>query len=162
MTDASLMHQHSTIRELGGCMCRVRDSGISTFRRKTPVVERREWLAEPPEGESDGLAQALLGVVRRVVREQLGGPGLVPASTPRPTREAPASQAGLPRLDKPAFTVDEAAALLGLTRKAVFARAARGQLPGVFRLGRSLRFRGAELVAFLAEGRAPSPGRNRR
>ena len=138
-------------------MCR-RDSGISVFRLRHAGSE---LLA--PRAEEDGLATALLDVVRRVVREQLGGGAAQPAARQASESAQPSGIAvELPRLDKPAFTVDEAAALLGLTRKAVFARAARGQLPGVFRLGRSLRFRGPELVTFLAEGRAPSPGRNRR
>lgn len=62
------------------------------------------------------------------------------------------------------LTVDEAAELLRTTRKAVYAAAERGQLPGVVKLGRRLLFRSADLRARLGlvEG-APSsePTRNR-
>lgn len=98
------------------------------------------------------LAELLREVVRQVVREELGG-NVPSTGTP---------QTASPPLDKPFYTADEVGQLLGLTRKAVFARAARGQLPGAFHVGRSLRFRGPELLRFLAEGRALSPRGTRR
>jgi excisionase family DNA binding protein len=60
-----------------------------------------------------------------------------------------------------ALTVGQVAQLFGMTPKAVYHRAERGQLPGVFRVGRSLRFRRADLIRFMAEGRGPSPTRGR-
>jgi len=60
-----------------------------------------------------------------------------------------------------ALTVGQVATLLGMTPKAVYHRAERGQLPGVFRVGRSLRFRRADLIRFMAEGRGLSPTRSR-
>jgi predicted DNA-binding transcriptional regulator AlpA len=48
-----------------------------------------------------------------------------------------------------------------MTPKAVYHRAERGQLPGVFRVGRSLRFRRADLIRFMAERRGLSPTRSR-
>lgn len=66
-----------------------------------------------------------------------------------------------PGANQLALTVGQVAALLGMTPKAVYHRAERGQLPGVFRVGRSLRFRRADLIRFMAEGRGPSPTRGR-
>jgi excisionase family DNA binding protein len=60
-----------------------------------------------------------------------------------------------------ALTVNQVAVLLGMTPKAVYHRAERGQLPGVFRVGRSLRFRRADLLRLVAEGRGLSPTRSR-
>ena len=60
-----------------------------------------------------------------------------------------------------ALTVGQVAQLFGMTPKAVYHRAERGQLPGVFRVGRSLRFRRADLIRFMAEGRGLSPTRSR-
>jgi excisionase family DNA binding protein len=60
-----------------------------------------------------------------------------------------------------ALTVGQVAALLGMTPKAVYHRAERGQLPGLFRVGRSLRFRRADLIRFVSEGRGLSPTRSR-
>ena len=56
---------------------------------------------------------------------------------------------------------EEVGRLLGCSPKAVYARVSRGQLPGAFRVGRSLRFRGSELLPFILEGHAPSPRRSR-
>ncbi|GHH01641.1 helix-turn-helix domain-containing protein, partial [Comamonas sp. JC664] len=68
---------------------------------------------------------------------------------------------GQPPLDKAVYTAEEVDHLLGCSPKAVYAKVSRGQLPGVFRVGRSLRFRGRELLPFILEGRAPSPRRSR-
>ena len=61
----------------------------------------------------------------------------------------------------PLLTVDEAAALLRTTRKAIYARAERGQLPGVLRDGRRLLIVRDVLLQYL-EKRAASPGESRR
>jgi excisionase family DNA binding protein len=53
--------------------------------------------------------------------------------------------------------MDEVAAGLALSKKALYHRVSRGQIPGVVRLGRSIRFRRTDLVRLLAERRGPSP-----
>jgi excisionase family DNA binding protein len=55
------------------------------------------------------------------------------------------------------LTVPQVARLLGMTPKAIYHRAERGQLPGVVRVGRSLRFRRADLLRCISEGRGLSP-----
>jgi excisionase family DNA binding protein len=60
-----------------------------------------------------------------------------------------------------ALSVRQVAEMLGMTPKAVYHRAERGQLPGIFRVGRSLRFRRADLLRFIAEGSWLSPTRSR-
>ncbi len=59
------------------------------------------------------------------------------------------------------LTVPQVARLLGMSAKAIYHRAERGQLPGMVRVGRSLRFRRAELVGSLSEGRGLSPKASR-
>ena len=61
----------------------------------------------------------------------------------------------------PFLTVDEAAALLRTSRKAIYARAERGQLAGAFRDGRRLLIVRDVLLQDV-ERRAASPGVNRR
>ena len=102
--------------------------------------------------------------IRALVREELAAlhgdaahRELVQAGPPSST-----TQEGQPTLDKAVYTAEEVARLLGCSPKAVYAKASRGQLPGVFRVGRSLRFRGSELLPFILEGRVPSPRRSRR
>ena len=71
---------------------------------------------------------------------------------------------GAPELIAPGqllLTVPQVARLLGMSSKAIYHRAERGQLPGVVRVGRSLRFRRAELVGSLSEGRGLSPKASR-
>jgi excisionase family DNA binding protein len=59
--------------------------------------------------------------------------------------------------DRPLLlTAAEVAALLRTTRTAVYVMAARGQLPGVTRLGRRLLFRSADLLQWLDQKRASS------
>jgi excisionase family DNA binding protein len=60
------------------------------------------------------------------------------------------------------LTAAETAALLRTSRKAVYIRAARGQLPGVTRIGRRLLVRRDDLLSWLDERRAASPGGSRR
>lgn len=55
------------------------------------------------------------------------------------------------------LTADDVAALLRTTRKAIYAMAERGQLPGVTRLGRRLLIRRDDLLRWLSDSRAPSP-----
>lgn len=56
------------------------------------------------------------------------------------------------------LTPAEAAALLRTTKKAIYARAERGLLPGAVRDGRRLLVRRDELLGSLTERRATSPG----
>ena len=60
------------------------------------------------------------------------------------------------------LTVDETAALLRTTRKAVYALIERGQLAGVTRIGRRVLVDRVALLDWLAERRTTSPGRTRR
>ena len=55
------------------------------------------------------------------------------------------------------LTVDEAAALLRTTRKAVYAMVERRQVPGVTRIGRRVLLRAPDLLHWLDQKCAPSP-----
>jgi excisionase family DNA binding protein len=56
------------------------------------------------------------------------------------------------------LTVDEAAELLRTTRRAIYAMVERHQLPGVIRVRRRVLFRADDLLHWLDQKRAPSPG----
>ncbi|MGA2448190.1 MAG: helix-turn-helix domain-containing protein [Polyangiaceae bacterium] len=76
------------------------------------------------------------------------------ASAPRRT-PAPLNTAELlPTL----LTAGEVAGLLRTSRKAVYAMAERSQLPGVTRVGRRLLVQRDDLLSWLNERRAASPG----
>jgi excisionase family DNA binding protein len=60
------------------------------------------------------------------------------------------------------LTPEEAAALLRTSRKAIYAMAERHQLPGATRIGRRLLVRRDDLLSWLDERRAASPGGTRR
>ena len=62
----------------------------------------------------------------------------------------------------PLLTIAEVAAVLRTSRKAVYAMAERAQLPGVTRIGRRLLVRRDDLLSWLDERRAASPGGTRR
>ena len=70
-----------------------------------------------------------------------------------PTLAEPTKQLLLPSL----LTVDEAAALLRTSRRAIYAMVERGQIPGVTRLQRRLLFRADQLVDWLDQKCASSP-----
>jgi len=53
-------------------------------------------------------------------------------------------------------TVDETAALLRTSRKAVYSMVERGQLPGVTRIGRRVLFRRPALLDWLRQKSTPS------
>jgi excisionase family DNA binding protein len=55
------------------------------------------------------------------------------------------------------LTVDEAAALLRTTHRAIYAMIERRQLPGVIRIRRRVLFRADDLLHWLDQKRAPSP-----
>jgi excisionase family DNA binding protein len=105
----------------------------------------------------------LRDLIRALVREELAALHGAPALRERVQEGSPSSShpEGQPPLDKAVYTAEEVARLLGCSPKAVYAKVSRGQLPGAFRVGRSLRFRGHELLPFILEGRAPSPRRSR-
>jgi excisionase family DNA binding protein len=62
----------------------------------------------------------------------------------------------------PLLTTSEVAVVLRTSRKAVYAMAERAQLPGVTRIGRRLLVRRDDLLSWLDERRAASPGGTRR
>ncbi len=87
---------------------------------------------------------------------------LLPTPGAEPARDASSpSPDPLPLPGQLLLTVPQVARLLGMSPKAIYHRAERGQLPGVVRVGRSLRFRRAELVGSLSEGRGLSPKASR-
>jgi excisionase family DNA binding protein len=55
------------------------------------------------------------------------------------------------------LTVDEAAALLRTTRRAIYAMIERRQIAGVTRIRRRVLFRANDLLHWLDQKRAPSP-----
>ena len=55
------------------------------------------------------------------------------------------------------MTVEDTATLLRTTRTAVYAMVARGQLPGLTRIGRRVLFRTDDLLDWLDQNRVPSP-----
>jgi excisionase family DNA binding protein len=70
-----------------------------------------------------------------------------------PTLAETAKQSSVPSL----LTVDETAALLRTSRRAIYAMVERGQIPGVIRLQRRLLFRADQLVHWLDQKCAPLP-----
>ncbi len=53
------------------------------------------------------------------------------------------------------LTVEEAAAVLRLSRKAAYSMIERGQMPGVSRIGRRVRIRSSDLLHFLRQKSMP-------
>lgn len=103
------------------------------------------------------VGQVLRDLVREIVREEIAEQkGLGPPSTKTDTQNP------IPALDKAVYQADEVAALLGCSIKAVYAKNNRLQIPGGFKVGRRLQFRGAALVAWLKDGRVPLAGVTRR
>jgi len=70
-----------------------------------------------------------------------------------PTLAESTKQSSLPSL----LTVDEAAAFLRTSRRAIYAMVERGQIPGVIRLRRRLLFRADQLVHWLDQKCASLP-----
>ncbi|MCX6545775.1 MAG: helix-turn-helix domain-containing protein [Acidobacteria bacterium] len=85
---------------------------------------------------------------------------LVPTATGATARgervsgRPPAPIGGLPVL----LTVDEAATLLRTTRRAIYAMTERRQLPGVLHIRRRVLLRADDLLNWLDQKRASSPG----
>jgi predicted DNA-binding transcriptional regulator AlpA len=67
-----------------------------------------------------------------------------------------------PRTQISFLTVAETASMLRKTRKAIYMMIARGQLPGVTRLNRSVLIRADILIDSLEQKCAPSPQEERR
>ena len=59
----------------------------------------------------------------------------------------------MPGAESPVMTVDELAALLRVNRKTAYDAIARGEIPGVRRVGRTFRVSREAVVAWLREGR---------
>ena len=77
---------------------------------------------------------------------------------PGSTRSAPAvSATTLP----PVLTVDEAAAFLRLNRKTLYDAVRAGELPGVVRVGRSIRIGRDALLGWLQGNGGPALGEDR-
>jgi excisionase family DNA binding protein len=76
--------------------------------------------------------------------------------------DMPRGPLGRPDGWPPLLTVNEVAAVLRTSRKAVYAMVERAQLPGVTRIGRRLLVRRDDLLFWLDERRAASPGGTRR
>jgi excisionase family DNA binding protein len=87
-------------------------------------------------------------------------PGSSSADTTWPQSRAKQAPRDLP--GPSLLTADETAVLLRTTRKAIYAMAERGCLPGVVRVGRRLLVRRDVLLESLSERRAASPGGSRR
>lgn len=62
-------------------------------------------------------------------------------------------QAQPPSTESPVMTVDELAALLRVNRKSVYEAIARGEIPGIRRIGRTVRASREAVLAWLREGR---------
>lgn len=58
----------------------------------------------------------------------------------------------------PFLTADETGTLLRTSRKGIYTMVERGQLPGVTRVGRRVLIRSADLLHWLDQKRASSPG----
>jgi excisionase family DNA binding protein len=72
---------------------------------------------------------------------------LAPLASPA-TVENPAGQPTV-------LTVDELASLLRVDRKTAYAAVTRGEVPGVRRLGRTIRVHREAVMAWLRDGQAP-------
>ena len=77
-----------------------------------------------------------------------------PSKTPRARKLPPMSRsrplAQPPPLPRPLLTADAVAELLAVTRSAIYARHARGAIPGGVRFGRTLRFDPDIIAAWIA------------
>jgi excisionase family DNA binding protein len=103
-------------------------------------------------------------------QQQGGGPVCKPeasqSSASRREGGSPLGTQNRPRVTPegwpPLLTASEVAVALRTSRKAVYAMAERAQLPGVTRIGRRLLVRRDDLLSWLDERRAASPGGTRR
>ncbi len=74
-----------------------------------------------------------------------------------PARDAARSEAGEPSV----LTVDEAARLLRVNRKTLYDAVREGRVPGVIRLGRSIRIGRTALLGWLRGNGSPALGDDR-
>ncbi len=65
----------------------------------------------------------------------------------------PTPQVQPPSVESPVMTVDELAALLRVNRKSVYEAIQRGEIPGIRRIGRTVRASREAVLAWLREGR---------
>lgn len=139
------------------------------------------WLAST---DGDDPRETLEGIrlLRPLTANELGRLPLDPAETstpaagvtaprprrPRPRREAtpapPPSPMAAPGADldpgaPDLLTVDELALLLRVNRKTVYSAIAAGEIPGVRRVGKSLRVSRAAVLQSFADGTGGRPGR---
>jgi excisionase family DNA binding protein len=98
--------------------------------------------------------------------QQEGGAAGKPEAS-RPLARRPDAGCSFGRQDRPGvledgwpalLTAGEVAVVLRTSRKAVYAMVERARLPGVTRIGRRLLVRRDDLLAWLDERRAASPG----
>ena len=61
-------------------------------------------------------------------------------------------------LPPPVLTVQDLAVLLATSSSSVYSRVARGQIPGAFRIGRSLRFDRRAIAQWLSANKASAGG----
>jgi len=129
-----------------------------------------------PEVTSDGDVEEVPGLGRSPMRprmaivppasaaepppisERISSGSSGPAASGVSSRAAVVDPSQLPYL----LTADEVASLLRTTRKAVYARAERGLLPGIIYDGRRVLVRRDVLLRSLSERRTASPGGSRR
>lgn len=84
-----------------------------------------------------------------------------PPDPPAPLLPPPTTASGLDPDPDPILTVEELARLLRLNRKTVYEAFQRGQIPGGRRIGRTIRFARAVVLAWLAAGDPPPRARAR-
>ena len=111
-------------------------------------MDERNVRQQQPKGGAERKPEASHASARR----QEGGGSFGRQDRPRVLAE------GWP----PLLTASEVAVALRTSRKAVYAMAERAQLPGVTRIGRRLLVRRDDLLSWLDERRAASPGSSRR
>jgi excisionase family DNA binding protein len=98
----------------------------------------------------------------RLARRPRGTPGPGPGEPASARLVAMAAVAPMGEAFPLLLTIAEVARVLRTSRKAVYAMAERAQLPGLTRIGRRLLVRRDDLLCWLDERRAASPGGTRR
>jgi excisionase family DNA binding protein len=107
-------------------------------------------------GDAPPVAEAPASSVAAVDNRSRAG-----STSVKPSRSEAAAAHSLGALP-PLLTIAEVASVLRTSRKAIYAMADRGQLAGLTRIGRRLLVRRDDLLSWLDERRAASPGGTRR